>query len=476
MEAGRIHCMTSGAATRVLAALVVLAALLVIGGCDVEETSSAVTRAREGTVCILADLGNGYSTGSGFAIGEAGEDTDVFLTNWHVIYNERTGAPCEKIYILLRDGAATWVSSALGTEMKLEEDALVPCRVIYTTDGYPDFAVLRAERPVEGRPALPLKSAWKASAGDTVYAVGYPGNSTELNGSRSETGTVLEPLNGSAKSSTVTQGILSRFAEISIEEHTWGIQHTAHINHGSSGGPLVTTDGAVIGLNTYGFMPDDKAAEFQVSVMIDNVFNALNLRGVGYTIYDPDVTQNAGMGSGILLITVLLTLAFCGVLSAVLLRRRWRAAYAGISRRAEKPLLVHSGAVAKADDARLPSAQVTSKLTGRPESGMSLRLQSLEGSFGSRRFRISNPMRLGRDPVRNDLVFPPAAVGVSGAHCRLFQRDGVLLLEDLHSKNGTYLNGFRLEAHRPTVVKVGDVFSLGPDREKFQLALPRTER
>jgi pSer/pThr/pTyr-binding forkhead associated (FHA) protein len=48
---------------------------------------------------------------------------------------------------------------------------------------------------------------------------------------------------------------------------------------------------------------------------------------------------------------------------------------------------------------------------------------------------------------------------VSGAHCRLTEALGEMILEDLGSTNGTYVNGQRIE--RPIVVRRSDVVTLG---------------
>jgi pSer/pThr/pTyr-binding forkhead associated (FHA) protein len=51
--------------------------------------------------------------------------------------------------------------------------------------------------------------------------------------------------------------------------------------------------------------------------------------------------------------------------------------------------------------------------------------------------------------------------GVSRRHARLFYRDGGLWLEDLSSRNGTYLNRERLYPERPRAVNRGDEIKLG---------------
>jgi ABC-type multidrug transport system ATPase subunit len=50
---------------------------------------------------------------------------------------------------------------------------------------------------------------------------------------------------------------------------------------------------------------------------------------------------------------------------------------------------------------------------------------------------------------------------VSGKHCKLSLHGDQYILEDLGSTNGTFVNGYRLEAHTPVYVSSGDRLTLG---------------
>ena len=109
----------------------------------------------------------------------------------------------------------------------------------------------------------------------------------------------------------------------------------------------------------------------------------------------------------------------------------------------------------------------------RPGGGLpqTLRLQSLCGAFGNRRFVISSCMRLGRNPECNDLVFPRDAKEISGAHCVLrWQDDGTLNLEDMNSSFGTFRNGVKLEPGQKVALQEGDVVELGRAGTSFRIS------
>jgi pSer/pThr/pTyr-binding forkhead associated (FHA) protein len=51
--------------------------------------------------------------------------------------------------------------------------------------------------------------------------------------------------------------------------------------------------------------------------------------------------------------------------------------------------------------------------------------------------------------------------GVSRVHAAIIRRDGSLNIVDKGSPNGTYLNGQRLVAHQPRILRDGDDLRLG---------------
>lgn len=73
-----------------------------------------------------------------------------------------------------------------------------------------------------------------------------------------------------------------------------------------------------------------------------------------------------------------------------------------------------------------------------------------------RTYRLSGPLEIGRDEtcqVRLEDTY------VSLHHAKLSSRDGVWLIEDLGSTNGTYVNERRISA--PVEVHAGDVVRIG---------------
>jgi len=67
---------------------------------------------------------------------------------------------------------------------------------------------------------------------------------------------------------------------------------------------------------------------------------------------------------------------------------------------------------------------------------------------------------------RRDCTLRIPVVTVSKKHCRLYYEDGQMRIRDLGSKNGTLLNGKRVEE---TVIEPGDNIKIGPLKFVLQI-------
>ena len=141
---------------------------------------------------------SGSALGSGFIIRADG----LIVTNRHVVEGART------------------------VRVRLADDRVLPAEVI-GTDATTDIALLRVH--ADGLPALRLESSDKISVGDPVIAIGNPFGLGQ----------------------SVTAGVLSARAR-TLEEDPYidFLQTDAAINFGNSGGPLLSSDGMVVGVTS----------------------------------------------------------------------------------------------------------------------------------------------------------------------------------------------------------------------------------
>lgn len=71
---------------------------------------------------------------------------------------------------------------------------------------------------------------------------------------------------------------------------------------------------------------------------------------------------------------------------------------------------------------------------------------------------VENP---GPEPVIDLSDYQAFALGVSRRHVRINATEDGYTIEDLHSSNGTWLNGNRLEPEKPAKLRRGDHIQLG---------------
>jgi pSer/pThr/pTyr-binding forkhead associated (FHA) protein len=76
---------------------------------------------------------------------------------------------------------------------------------------------------------------------------------------------------------------------------------------------------------------------------------------------------------------------------------------------------------------------------------------------------------VGRDPTAALPMQGEAALVVSGRHARFFLADGAWWVEDIGSRNGTYLGGQRLQVGAPRRLSIGDEVSLGTSGPRLQI-------
>jgi len=103
-------------------------------------------------------------------------------------------------------------------------------------------------------------------------------------------------------------------------------------------------------------------------------------------------------------------------------------------------------------------------------SSLLVKLQGIDGTGGSfsQVIRQGGSVRIGRNPNTNDIVIKTDRQ-VSGNHCTISFIDGNLIIADVGSKNGTYLNNVRLETHK--VISNHDILKIG--KQSFRIMFKR---
>lgn len=455
----------------ILGVFLILASLLAVPSqaSGHENYANNIVTARNGVVRVFGTNpgSSSGSIGSGFAIGTAGEPTTIFATNYHVVEG------MSSVYVLVdnewRDSIAEWGGRA-------DNVHAIRCRVLYENTPGPDYAILQAERLVTERVALPIMRSHQAYPGDTIFALGYPGVSDEVTGT--------DPAD--IDSMTVTRGTISRFTTYE-RRHSKVIQIDADINHGNSGGPLVTEQGYVIGLNTWGVGNEDGTVNLalEVDYVIDKLDELIangTLPGFTYTLIterpedaptppptqapseatEPPVSESrapvpeppATTEKPVVKEEPDYTLLYVGIGAAAVLF--------GVIL-----LLARRNRIAPNPSGGIANAGVTV-----PVPNASVMLQGSSGQYAGRQIPVGKVMTFGRT-TGCDVTFPEGTPGISRVHCQVAPGSGVVILTDLGSSMGTFLsNGTRLNPNQPHTLRNGESFYLGNQSQSFRVVIP----
>lgn len=197
---------------------------------------------------------------------------EYVLTNFHVLYPDST----------FLDQA----SSLAGTAIQ-STDSHIKCKIHITRDimvdgtahknvqsEVMDFVLVKMNEKVYDRKPLLLGDSDKVAIKDQVYAMGFPADSVSTREYFTK------------EDVSVTDGTISKITNTGTEEL---FEHTAIINFGNSGGPLLDEENRVIGINVA------KSASKYYAVRINFVKKTMDTFGIPYlseTTSTPEPTQN----------------------------------------------------------------------------------------------------------------------------------------------------------------------------------------
>ncbi len=340
-----------------------------------------------------------YWRGTGFFIGSAGEAPQHIVTNCHVVEE----------FIL--------AGKALGGgELRVlfdQNDEAEAYLVDY--DAEKDVAILRLAEPTDKRSPLPLKEPEESSLGNEIYAVGYP-SAADL--------TIQEVNSFSQKDASVTTGSISRF----LTESGTGrrlIQTDASLSGGSSGGPLVDSSGAVIGVNTAGSNLDQNLF---YAVSVSEVLPLLEKNSIPYAKAEAPKNNSIMLYMG----GAVAAVAIAAVIAMVLRKKK---------------------------KAPAPQTQKTEVRAAVPV------LRSMSPQHGGMIVQLhGQPVQLGRDAAVCRIAYRDGTPGVSGRHCQVYFDEGerLFVVTDLKSTYGTFLaNGQRIAPDTPVKLTPKSSFYLG---------------
>lgn len=196
--------------------LVLLGVLIARGGGSDEplSTSELVAEARPSTVLVVSNSGGErVGNGSGWVYDA---DEGLIVTNSHVI-----------------DGGDSF-------DIGVDGDPDLRTAKVVGVAPCDDLAVLKVSN-TDGLRTMPLGSQSELAQGDRLLTLGYPGNGTTQDEIQVTDGVV---------SVVETRADEASFSDPDFSVYPNVIQTDAAINGGNSGGPAISEDGELIGVNT----------------------------------------------------------------------------------------------------------------------------------------------------------------------------------------------------------------------------------
>lgn len=332
-----------------------------------------------------------------------------------------------------------------------------------------DVSILKIE--ARNLPTVELGDSDAVSIGETVHVIGYPG-AAQINIISRESQLVEQTLS--------TGSITAGKRDV---KGTPVIQTDASASKGNSGGPCINSRGQVIGILSYGYgdagtfnwlVPINTAKEFIRAAGINTTEHSLfdkewekSLRSFDTKQYkasedaiknvliympeQPDATRLLLRVKEIVPGTevpepqpskwnkVILVSAIIGVILLVLLFfLAGKKKAPAVSKAAPKPTMVPSA----------PKAQESGVLIGR------------SAALKGQRYTISaTGLKIGRDPSKNDIAIQHDEA--SREHAWIGPEEGKIVLKDLNSTNGTYLNAVSSGPVQKATVNPGDIVIIG---------------
>jgi S1-C subfamily serine protease len=230
------------------------------------------------------------STGSGFFVDAQGHA----LTNAHVVKVEEEAAQRQEFISSFQSFVTKSVpASALAQEEKFAlradiaavlRDSKVQLRAwgsgfpmadatVDVLDEANDLALISVRTNSATVPA-PLVATDAYQVGDEVFSLGFP------------LGTLFDAVFKNPQA-TLSNGVIS-----ALRDENWGIQHTASLNPGNSGGPLLNKAGSVVGINS-GQIANASGLFFAIKAATVREF--LSTRGFGALLWANDAAAKAAI-------------------------------------------------------------------------------------------------------------------------------------------------------------------------------------
>jgi hypothetical protein len=323
-----------------------------------------------------------------------------------------------------------------------------------------DLAILK----IENTGLAPLKFAHKNNINvtDKVSSIGFPAAVDRENDDLEELSSV-----------TINSGIISKFSKINLSiknrnaPRSRVVQHDAAVNHGNSGGPLVNECGQVVGINVQKELNYNRSAEqIKAGDVVQGIFYAIDVDVSGKVLIESHIDfleTGTGCSGSSMSANDRKYLIIAGMLFLLLLL--WGVIFFKQDKKKNKNKPIEDEALSRLisrklgekgnkDVRKIVDTGVTVQLTpmgsNLPVFNVNQK-ESIVGRSRSSTFHLENPQ-------------------VSARHLSLvLNSNNEIVVKDLGSSNGTYIEGIKLIVQRPYILKRGKKLIIGSEDVVYTL-------
>ena len=472
---------------------------------DVEKTKtqshgSTSEEAKKGIVQVntVFEDKNGIThiiaSATGFIIGDQEKEQYVITCN-HIVNISDEYKEAAFTYLEIPNENDSWSSFSFETKVVVEGDVVLDATYVNSSEEL-DIAILKLNQPIFTRkPLIFLTSEGYSTdelpykVGDAVYALGYPGrNSYDT-----------EPVYYSDSQISMAVGSIVNLVGLNDVQTR---EHNAVIGLNNCGGPRVTEDGDVIGVNT---LYTDGV--YYIAVDSTKITKILDGLGVAYDkevskpVEEEPVTEipvekeETGYDPLILMIVCgAIVIATIGAVTVIIVlvtkngakeeshknkKRKDQIENSALAQyqndvQINKPVMnqiniSNSGTSSETMILSNPRGSVDTNVLGgdRTTSGQ-LKLGTLIRRKSGEQIALNKSyFTIGKDSLHVDYCIKDNGT-ISRQHAIIRADEKGVLLEDCNSTNGTFINGTRLDGGQAVILRSGDSVRLANEEFEYQ--------
>ncbi len=426
--------------------------------------------------------------GTCFLIGTPGGSDNAaqyVITNYHLINPGAEQIDRAKNYYGIKEKEGeSEERPEISYEVTIEKDVTINASLVTKSEEM-DLAVLQLSQMVYNR--TPLKVSTESIDTDdirNVYALGFP---AALDMEKNH-------VNYSSGDVAIATGAVSNIVTNKLKF----IQHTANISEANCGGPLLNEDGAVIGMNVL----TDSGGSYFYALESTEFTKLLDALGIVYEKYVPEIpveestesienkdNDKEGKIFGIALPVFIFLCGIAGllliaiiVLIVLLVRSGGESGKEKKKKEKKKKEKEVSPQVKNMQNlvAEESNGLETNVLMPEPGDetsvlgGGDVQVAVATGTLIRRRngenIVISRKIfRIGKDSLHVDYCINDNS-SVSRTHAALKSKGDGVYIEDMHSTNGTFLNGSRVNPGEERRVRDGDIIRIANEEFEFRNA------